>query len=282
MFAEKILIAIDFSSHSNLLLNCVDEFLDVGLQEIVLVHVIDIRIGEAASAISNLKAEERFKSIVEKFNSLGVKTKTFTPVGFATAEILHIAKREDVSLILIGSKGKSVLKEVILGSTVFDVMRTAKAQVLIEKYNKDEKGELINASSNKFNKILVPIDFSKCSYTIIEKVKNLKPLVEKIIFLTVLEQAESIEAADKSKEEYRKDLEKIASEFEKSDIATKIIVKEGIASKNIVEVADDEGVGSIIMGTRGRGLIGTLLIGSTSDAVVRGANKAVILVHCAS
>ncbi len=280
MFAEKILIALDFSSHSDLLLNCINEFSTLGLKEIVLVHVIDIRIGEAAAAISHLKIEERLKAVAENFDSMGVKTKIFIPVGFATAEILHIAKTERVSLILIGSKGKSMFKEVIIGSTVFDVIRTAKMPVLIEKYTKDEDGVLVNADCRKLNKILLPIDFSECSYKIIEKVKELKTIIEEIIFLAVLEQAETVKAAEKLKKEYKDILEKVACKFEELGIVTKIVVKEGMASKHIVDVADEQNVGSIVMGTRGRGLIRTLLVGSTSDAVVRTANKAVILVHC--
>ncbi|MGV8145434.1 MAG: universal stress protein [Alkaliphilus sp.] len=280
MFTDKILIALDFSSHSELLLNCVDEFREMGLKEIVLVHVIDIRIGESAAAISHLKAEERLKSMAENFDCQGVKVKMFIPVGFATAEILHIARVEKVSMILIGSRGKSVFKEVMLGSTVFDVIRTAKTPILIEKYTRDEDGVLANANSRKLNKLLLPVDFSGCSYKIIGKVKEMKSVTKEIILLSVLEQAETAISSEEAKKEYEESLKKMACKFEELGISTKIIVKEGVASKHIVEVAEEENVGSIVMGTRGRGLIRTLLVGSTSDAVVRTASKAVILVHC--
>ena len=54
----------------------------------------------------------RSKSIAEKF---GYKVKKMINIGFPLREVLTSEEEEDMSLIIIGSHGKSNLEEVFLG-----------------------------------------------------------------------------------------------------------------------------------------------------------------------
>ena len=54
---------------------------------------------------------------------------------------------------------------------------------------------------------------------------------------------------------------------------------EGRAPKEIVSLAEDSGVGLIVMGSRGRGGVGRTLMGSVSDSVVRHAHCPVLVVR---
>lgn len=280
MFMKKLLIATDFSPPAQRLLNCIDEFRIMGLEEVVLVHVVDIRLGEGLSISLKHEGEEKLKEIEGVLKNKGINTKQYTPIGFAASEIVNIARQEEVSLILIGSKGKGVIKEVFLGSTTFDVIRLAETPVLIEKYIKNEENQYVNACASKFNKVLLPIDFSDCSELIIEEAKGLAGIAKEIVLLTVVEQGESQQEIEDSKDEYNRLLTEIAEEFEKLGIAAKIRIEEGIPSQKIVAAADAEKVGSILMGTRGRGIIKSLLLGSTSDAVARLSKRPVLLIPC--
>ncbi|WP_243136871.1 universal stress protein [Alkaliphilus serpentinus] len=275
---KKVLIATDFSPAAEALLNCIDEFKRMGLEEAILVHVIDIRFGEETIIDLQLEAIKKLESIGKKLEAYGIKTKKYTPVGFAATEIVQIARTEEASLILIGSKGKSVLKEVFLGSTTFDVIRLADVPVLVEKYNKHQ-GHVKNVCINKFQKILIPMDFSDYSTAIIEKVMTISPnIIEEIILLSVVEQGETLEEIEDAKKQYRELLEEIAGEFRDFGIRVKVEAREGIPSVAITELANEEEVTSIVMGTRGRGLIKALLLGSTSDAVARISKRPVILI----
>jgi nucleotide-binding universal stress UspA family protein len=53
----------------------------------------------------------------------------------------------------------------------------------------------------------------------------------------------------------------------------------GRADEEILEVAEDIGVGLIVMGSRGRGRIRRALMGSVSDSVVRHAHSPVAIVR---
>ena len=54
---------------------------------------------------------------------------------------------------------------------------------------------------------------------------------------------------------------------------------EGMAPKEIVSLAEDSGIGLIVMGSRGRGGVSRTLMGSVSDSVVRHAHCPVLVVR---
>ena len=54
---------------------------------------------------------------------------------------------------------------------------------------------------------------------------------------------------------------------------------EGRAPKEIVSLAEDSGIGLIVMGSRGRGGVSRTLMGSVSDSVVRHAHCPVLVVR---
>ena len=52
----------------------------------------------------------------------------------------------------------------------------------------------------------------------------------------------------------------------------------GLAAQEILRVADERGVDQIVMGTHGRGLVGSLLLGSVAQSVIERTGVPVMLV----
>ncbi len=52
----------------------------------------------------------------------------------------------------------------------------------------------------------------------------------------------------------------------------------GVTASEIARIADEQGVDQIVMGTQGKGVLGSLFLGSTAQRVVHLANVPVLLV----
>ncbi len=281
MLVKKVVIAMDFSPASNKLLNCIQELVDNGLEEVVLVHVIDLRIGEERSIVSiQRETEEKLQEIANDLKEKGVKTKISVLGGFAASEIAHVAEKEEASMILIGSIGKSILKEIFLGSTTFDLIRMTTTPVLIEKYRKDEDEKIQNVCISKFEKIVVPVDFSRCSQLVLDEIKQMKYGIREMILMAVAEHGETREEVERILEDYKTKLEEIAEGYRQMGIVVQVKVDVGLPSKIITTTAEQENATLIVMATRGAGLLKSLLLGSTSDAVSRHSKRPVLLIPC--
>ena len=78
-------------------------------------------------------AKQELKVIEDELKKSGFKVKTMIRRGVPLLEILKAEEEEDISVIVIGSHGKSNLEEMFLGSVSEKVSRKCKSPVLIVK-----------------------------------------------------------------------------------------------------------------------------------------------------
>ncbi|MGM0415286.1 MAG: universal stress protein [Bacillota bacterium] len=283
MLSNKVLLATDFSETAEKLINCLDELKGLGIDEVILTHVINVHRSKVVNVDQFKEAnQEKLDKIKEKIEAKGYKVKVKVPVGFPASEINKIARNENVALILVASHGKGFIKKIFLGSTTYDLIRQSKRPVLIEKYE-NISGDVQVACSRKFNKILLPIDFSDCSKAAIDFIREMEiNNFEEIILLNVIESSSSNEDLEKAKTTSEVKLKELAERIKKSGIVDNITVKvaEGAASESIIETAQAEKVGLILMPRTGRGNIKELLLGSTSDRVAKESPIPVLLISC--
>lgn len=280
MLARKVVIAIDFSPASKQLMNCIDELRGMGMEEAVLVHVLDLRVGEERSVVSaQQETETKLEEMAHQLKEKGIRASIRVLGGFAASEIAHVAEKEDASLILIGSIGKSILKELFLGSTTFDLIRMTTTPVLIEKYRKDAKEQIRNVNISKFERIVVPVDFSRCSQMVLEELAETNGIQE-MVLLSVAEHGESREEVERIRQDYHRRLGEIAERFREKHIQVTVKTGMGLPSKIITSTAEEVDATLVVMATRGAGLLKSLLLGSTSDAVSRHSKRPVLLIPC--
>jgi len=138
---KDVLFATDFSKTSNEILK---NIANLGVKRVVLVHVIDVNsvVGikkgfdiEEWLYSEMMLAGRRLSNMVESLEKRGIKAKFVCPipVGDPATEIVNAAKREKVSAIVLGARGRSVNKEILLGSVAEGVMRKSQIPVLIVK-----------------------------------------------------------------------------------------------------------------------------------------------------
>lgn len=142
-----------------------------------------------------------------------------------------------------------------------------------------------------YKKILIPTDGSKHA---LKAAKHSLWLSDKsqgeLIALHVVETSSfsNIRARDLKyemknmlKDEGDRAIHEIVNMSQTNNLAVKIIprVEEGSAADKILDVADEESVDLIVIGTSGKHGIDRFLIGSVAEKVVRNSNKPVLVVH---
>lgn len=148
---RKILYPTDFSDCAVKALEYVKKLKEAGTEEVVVVHVMDVREmatmatgvawpGETTVAyelevqeMMRANAEKKLEAVKMEIENEGLKVSVKTPDGIPFKEILKIVEGEDVSLTVLGSHGKSNVREMLLGSVSEKVIRGSKRPVLVVK-----------------------------------------------------------------------------------------------------------------------------------------------------
>ena len=148
---ERILFPTDFSAPSVKVLDYIPALQKAGTREVVLVHVIDSKdvtliasggqgflgtVSDRETEIQRQLREEIEHRIIDTRRALekrGLKVTVQTPVGNPGKEILAAADAQEVSLIVIGSHGRSNIRDRLLGTVSEHVIKNARQPVLVIK-----------------------------------------------------------------------------------------------------------------------------------------------------
>ena len=139
---ETILYPTDFSDVSKKALGYCKKLKDAGTKKIVLLHVIELDSGikslpaKFREELERLLAEAARKEMAlleSELKGSGFDVKSRIEMGNPFREILKVEEEENVSAIVIGSHGKSNVKEIVMGSVSENVARKSKKPVLVIK-----------------------------------------------------------------------------------------------------------------------------------------------------
>ena len=142
---KKILYPTDFSDVSKKAIDYIKKLKESGSETVIVLHVINQRGMQAVERYASGNsieieqrimddAKQQIKVIEDELKKSGFKVKSMIKTGIPMREILKAEeKEENVSVIVIGSHGKSNLEEIFLGSVSEKVSRKCKNPVLIVK-----------------------------------------------------------------------------------------------------------------------------------------------------
>jgi len=147
---SKILVPVDGSINSMKAIDYAVNVAEKYKSEIIALHVLYSQTGFAfhketvagtitSSSLNDLnleakqEAEKWFKEINKRAEKMNVQIKTevvFTVISIVEAILTH-AEKENIDLIIIGSKGKSGWKKLIVGSVASGISTYAHCPILI-------------------------------------------------------------------------------------------------------------------------------------------------------
>lgn len=130
---KNLLIAMDLSSASIRLLglNCMGPLRGAGAESVTLIHVMDVRnVGGLYLSMKNL-VEPILKDKEKQLAEMGFRTHLEIPLGDPVREINRVARETDTSVIVAGTHGESLAKDVLLGSVAHRLLQLAEKPVLL-------------------------------------------------------------------------------------------------------------------------------------------------------
>ncbi len=259
---KKVLFPTDFSVYSQKIFHHIKEI--PGIQEIILLHVVDATDHSIIGVSHNLELENAKILMEEKKEyllHLGLKVQTLVNMlisgrqeGTISSNILETAEKENVSLIIIGARGRSLIHDLFLGSISSDVVRDAKMNVLIMRGDPMEShagtpGE--EACPRIFSKLLLPLDFSRHAGDALSFVQGIHG-IEEIVLLHVVTDSGNKDELDEAVNKSHKMLEEISKGLAGTGVLVTHHVRVGDPTKMILSVAEEDDISLIAMSPHGK------------------------------
>ena len=280
---EKILYPTDFSESAHKTLECIGEI--PGIKEIVLLHVVDATHPSKHGWTHGPHVEDAKIRIEEHkghLENLGLVAKTKVDViteGSVSDTILKTAEDENISLIVINARGKSLIKDLLLGDVATDTIRHAKTDVMVMRHKLVDtiEGEKLDKFCERiFSKTICPTDFSEYATDTLSFVRSMKEIGE-VGLLHVVTKGDTQEEIEENIKDAKKKLENIGNDLKNEGFTVKVHVRVGHPAEEICSLADDEDASMIIMSSHGMGWFKELLLGDTVFDVVKNSDRPVLI-----
>jgi nucleotide-binding universal stress UspA family protein len=290
---KKILYHTAFETFSLDILKCTLDFKKLGMEEIVLVHVIAATLPRSQENVL-FELENEFRNFlsakveeaVKVIEDAGLRVKTRVETGEPYLEILRAAEEENASLIVSGRERTGVPGEIYVGSITDKIIRYGTIPVFIHKYPGiagADKDICERYRRNLFSRILYPTDWSGCAREALRYLKGLKGAgVEEVIVAHIMdEKAMTLQTAERFKEFKRIDIEKLAQvkdEMEGESFKVKTHLSLGNPRADLIKVARNEDASLIVICSHGKGRVEGILWGSVSRNIVEYSDRPVLLI----
>ena len=219
--------------------------------------------------------------VVSEAGERGVETKARITRGIPVQQINETARELKSDLVVMGTRGRTGLAHVLLGSTAEGVVRGAPCPVLTVR--SVSKG----SPPVGITRILVSVDFSDCSLEALEyTIQTARQFAASVTILHVIEPASYgldftlSHAGDvrKTTNALEKRLGEFTALFKEQGISARHVLQSGAPGNAILDGARTAEADLIVMGTHGRRGFSHLVSGSVAEAVLRQAACPVLTV----
>lgn len=296
MQVKRILAPTDFSQPSQCALGHAVQLAKRFDSELVLTHIRTPYADDPNRAEYHFFDEGRYSAFVTEElarASQGISPEQVvrTVVGRDVSPangILRVADEERADLVVMGTHGRSGLGHFFLGSVAERVVRHANVPVLTVASKRDKYRD-----HPKYERILASYDFSAHSKEAACRARDLAALYgARLAILYVIEQEIHPGYYDVWKVSVKSEMPEIAQEARKSllavlgehgldgvDVFVEVGRGDGRVHRDITRFASQHDIDLIVMGTYGLSGIEHMLLGSTTERVIRIAPCPVLTFH---
>jgi nucleotide-binding universal stress UspA family protein len=284
---KKMVLATDLSPAWDEIVACAGEFKILGVQEIVLTHIITVKFMAGVEEKFRAEAEPRVRAQAESLAAQGFQVCAEILEGMPGYAINDAARRYCADLMVVGPQKASRWQERILGSVAGAVLHRAEVPVLFMKTGIKEglhPGACRLQATELLRHVLFPTDFSPIAEGACTYVESLGPLgASQVTLLHALDvpggeayppgfQEMAVAQAQASLAAWRERL--LAAGIPQ----VQEVFDPGHPLPAILKVLESQDISLIVMGTQGKGFIKELFLGSVAHNVARLAPCPILLI----
>ena len=284
--ATHILFATDFSPCSAPAFRYAVEWANVFEARLTLFHGISLQPGlDIDAGIAQRYLDEQRQVAEEHLDSLLEEARPQVPqvdikmlTGLASAQICEVAREQKADLIVTGTHGWTGFNRVVFGSIAERVIQKAPCPVLSVPDRSSEEFTNLHALTIQPHHVVLPIDFSDCSMDAYEYgvqvakwfdasltlVHAIEPLSYSLDF-SLTHPLE--DKANRKKVEQQ--LQNLTSVLEKEGLSARYELVNKPSMEAILKTSASQEADLVVMGTHGRKGLPRLVLGSTTNQVLR-------------
>jgi nucleotide-binding universal stress UspA family protein len=206
--------------------------------------------------------------------------------GMPAEELLNYADKNKFDLIVLSTQGKSGIRRWALGNVASKIVSATSKQVMLIR----AKGGQTDVSKEKLTNVLVPVDGSRESESILKSVTYLAaelklPLTLLHIYaheLSAYPSVENIKEIEKQRKTRQAYIEKLGSKLRAQGLNVETVFKEvsqGEEAAEIIKLANEGKFSLVAMATHGRSGIGRWIFGSNAQKVLYEGSTPMLLVR---
>lgn len=285
---RRILCATDLSDFSN---SAVTQAIGMAKEfgaKLFICHIIDlpmVTMHGAAYVYQEDQIEEMKTGAVNQIRRLTADVdldwEPIVETGPVSSTLRRLAMERGVDLAIVSTHGRTGLKRLFLGSVTERLLRTIGCPLLV--VTPPEKAPLgkLPFKGFGFKQIMVGCDFSKDSSRAaalgfglaqeFEATIHLVHVIEPFVYRdTMMRDAGKAEELSEVNTGCRQRMEKLVPQGAADWCDIQIVCETGKPFQALIAYAEENDIDLIVLGVRGHSLVETLLLGSTTDRVIRG------------
>lgn len=219
----------------------------------------------------------------EPLRARGLAVTERVVLGRPASVIREAATALGVDIVVTGSRGRGPFASTILGSVAAEVATEAGCSVLVARSDSVER--LLVATDGSASAARIPDRIGRWNLfrgvpadVVAVSIPN-SPTFELMVGLYTLGNQELAEKRRELREEYGADAAAMATQLEAIGIPATAHVRSGDPANEILEAAREHGADLVVTGTRGRGGLESVLLGSVARKLLTHAAASVLVVR---
>jgi nucleotide-binding universal stress UspA family protein len=280
---ETVLVPVDFTEDAKYQLEFVCGLPGLGVERVVLAHVVDATGMEGPVIAAKMdQVRANLAGEADRLRAGGLEVEVRVTTGPAAREIVLLGHQIRANAIVMGSHGKRILDEILVGSISDHVLSESDIPVLIVRFdllrNSDDPTRMLPEFPRK---MLVPTDFSAHADRALDIAVGIAEAVPicgidrnepcGILLLHVIDRSVGEDRIFEAEAEADAELARRVEHAAERGVTATPITAIGDLQRVIIDQIHDRRATGVVLGSRGHTLLAEAFVGSTFRTVRRAS-----------